>query len=379
MNSETPKLTITYFPYTFVYENELKSLILYFDTTRLLQVIPASDPGLPEMLRSSQLLQCFHPIADSTLLENVKKAYETYEQLKTVHQDGGLLQLLQTFALQEDFADSRPGLVAQIRQAHPRLAPEDVELINDAVFILLAHQFDHDNLELDQQLEQLSGLEARLHEEAGIGTDEERKAVAMSSAPVEESDHPRAQYPFQRLRAWTRLYCLQEETTPFPLLTTSAEVAGEIVERMPSGLTTVGETLPPIGVKQYSLAVLPDPQLLSLEQVQEFRQSLQEQSFLDTWRQSVLTAIYLLQETILEDQQWRELEKNLQVAAEGFQQRWPVRGKPSRYLQLKCFCHPEIKPEVALAKVTGLEAGCAKRHPPVNTNGIILLLSAQDV
>jgi hypothetical protein len=175
MNSKTTTLTVTYFPYTFVNENDLKSLLLYFDTIRLLQVIPDSDPGLPEIVRSSQLVQCFHPLSNSTLLEHVKKAHQTYLQLRSFHQNGGSLQLLQTLALQENFEDSRPGVVAQIRRAHPRLAPEDVELINDAVFILLAHQLDHDHLELDLQLEQIRGLEARFRQEAGIGTDEERE------------------------------------------------------------------------------------------------------------------------------------------------------------------------------------------------------------
>jgi hypothetical protein len=257
-------------------------------------------------------------------------------------------------------------VVAQIRRAHPRLAPEDVELINDAVFILLAHQLDHDHLELDLQLEQIRGLEARFRQEAGIGTDEEREAAAITPPPVEESDPARTQYAFQRLRAWTRLHCLQEETTPFFPLTTGREVVGEIAERLPSTAHAV---------KEYSVSVLPDPQTLSLEEVLEFKQALQEELFIDTWRGSVLTAINQLQETILEDHHWRELEKNLQEAAGGFQLHWPVTGKPSRYLRLKCFCYPNIKTEVAFSKVTGLKPEPAKKHSPTSANGIALLLS----
>jgi hypothetical protein len=131
-------------------------------------------------------------------------------------------------------------------------------------------------------------------------------------------------------------------------------------------------------VKQYSLSVLPDPQLLSLEQVLEFRQSLEEQSFLDTWRHAVLTAITQLQETVLQDDQVRELQKNLQEVAHGFQRHWPITGEPSRYLQLKCLCYPKIKSEVALSKAAGLKPGSGKKHSHVGYNGTTLLLSAQE-
>jgi hypothetical protein len=233
------------------------------------------------------------------------------------------------------------------------------------VFILLAHQLDHDHLELDRQLEQIRGLEARFRQEAGIGTDEEREAAAISPPPVEESDPPRTQYAFQRLRAWTRLHSLQKETSPFLPLTTSGEVAAEIAERLASTTHRV---------KEYNLSILPDPQLLSLEEVLQCRQILQEQSCIETWRGSVLNAIHQLQRTIVADDLWRELETRLEEAAGEFQLHWPVTGKPSRYLRLKCFCYRKIKTEVAFSQVSGLEYEAAKKHSPASANGITLLL-----
>ena len=152
MHTKNNKLTVTYFPYTFLHKNDLKRLIPYFDTIRLLQVFPDSDPGLPDLVQTSQLVQLYAPISNPALLETVSRARKTYEQLGRVHPDGGLAHLLQAFALQEDFEGSRTGLVASIRQAHPRLSEEELEFVNHAVFILLAHQFDQEHLELDLQL-----------------------------------------------------------------------------------------------------------------------------------------------------------------------------------------------------------------------------------
>lgn len=375
MNTNTTKLTVTYFPYTYLDDNDLKRLIFYFDIIRLLQIFPDSDPGLPDLLRRSQLVQLFYPISDPALLQTVRKAHQAYHQLGSVHQNSGLVELHRTFALQEDFDDSRPGLVAQIRKAHLRLSPEEIELINDAVFILLAAQLDRDHLELDRQLERIHGLETKFHKEVGIGTDEERDVMAMKSPLLQESDPPRTQYPLQRLRAWTRLYRLQQETTPFLPLTTSAEVLGEISERLPSQLAAFTESLPAMPLKLHSLAILPDPQLLPLEKILEFRRSLKDESVLDKWRRSIFAAVNQLQQEPLEEGRWQELEQNLQQTAAEFPKRWPTSEIPPRYLRLECLCYPKMYPEVAFSLAAGLEVSTNELHSPKGSNGIILLLS----
>lgn len=379
MSKKITKLKVTYFPYTFLDENNLKRLILYFDTIRLLQIFPDSDPGLPELLRGSHLVESFAPISDSTLLETVGRAQQTYDQLGRVHQNAGLAQLLRTFALQEDFEDSRTGLVAKIRQAHPRLSQEEIELVNDAVFILLAHQFDHEHLELDQQLERIRSLEAKFHEEVGIGTDEERETMATQSVLLEESDPPRTQYPFQRLRAWTRLYCLQEKMDPFLPITTSGEVLAEISERLPSQLAALAEELPVAEPEQRLLSVLPDPQPLSLEEVLEFRQLLSRESVSDNWRESVTAALEHMQQELLQEEKWQEIRQHLQEEADGFQRLWPASDKPSRYLRLECMCYPKVQPEVAFSLASGLKVPTGALYSPESTNTITLILSPSEL
>lgn len=379
METRTAHLSVTYFPYTFLEENDVKRLIFYFDTIHLLQIFPDFEPGLPALLRSSPMVQPFQPVTDPSLLETIGQAHQTYQQLGSVHQNVGLVQLLRTFALQEDFEASRTGLVARIRQAHPQLAPEVAELVNDGVFLLLAHQLDHDHLELDLDMERIRGLEAKLHEEAGIAADEESDGVAMRSPLLEESDPPRTQYIYERLRAWTRLYCSQEQAGPLLPLTTSAEVLAEISERLPSQLAAVAEGLPARGPEQQCLSVLPDPQQLSLEEIVEFRQSVSREPFMDTWRESVTVAVNRLQQETVQEEQWQELQQLVQKAADAFQQHWPVPEKPTRYLRLEWACYPKIQPERAFSLATGLKPAAREPYPSETVNGVSLLLSPADL
>ena len=379
MKTKSRELSATYFPYTFFEENDLKRLIFYFDTIHLLQVLPDFEPGLPDLLRSSHMVQPFQPITETSLLETIGQAHQTYQQFGNVHQNGGLLQLLRTFALQEDFEDSRTGLVARIRQAHPQLAPEVAELVNDGVFLLLAHQLDYDHLELDLHMERIRGLEAKLHEEAGIDTDEESDAVAMRSPLLEESDPPRTQYAYERLRAWTRLYCSQAQVGPFLPLTTSEEILAEILERLPSQSSAVAERMSVMALEQKRLAVLPDPQQLSLEKIVEFRQSVSRGSFVDTWRESVTVAVNHLQQETVQEEQWQELQHLVQKAADAFQEHWPVPEKPTHYLRLECACYPQVPPERAFSLATGLQHAEREPSPAETVNGVSLLLSPADL
>ena len=379
MNKNTSELTVTYFPYTFLEDNDLKRLILYFDKIRLLQVFPDSAPRLPDLLQTSQMVQPYSPISDPVLLETVSRARKTYDQMGRVHRDVGVLHLLQTFALQEDFEDSRTGLVASIRKAHPRLSEEELALVNDAVFILLADRLDQEHADLDLQLERIRGLEAKFHEEVGIGTDEETEISGAASVLLQESDPPRTQYIFQRLRAWTRLYCLQEKMVYSPGLTTSPEVLSEIAERLPPQFAALtGEPLTKEPEK-HLLSILPDPQSLSLAEVLEFRQLLSRESALDNWRQSLTSAFDQLKGEPLHGQISQEIRQSLQEQAHGFQQLWPTSGKPSHHLRLECLCYPNMEPEVAFSLASGLEMESGKIYAPRGTNGITLLLYPSDL
>ena len=373
------KLTVTYFPYTFLDENDLKRLIPYFDIIRVLQVLPDSDPGLPDLVRTSQQVQLYAPISDPALLETLDKARKTYSQLARVYRDGALVHLLQTFALQEDFEDSRTGLVARIRQAHPRLSEEELGLISHALFILFAHQFDHEHVELDLQLERIRGLEAKLQEEVGIITDEEGEITETTSVLLQESDPPRTQYPLQRLRAWTSLYCLQEEMTSFPALTTNPEVLLELAERLPSKYVAPPGELPARVPAPHLLSILPDTQSLSMEEVLEFRQLLSSESALANWRESLFTVFDRLERQPLGEKMWREINHQLQEQAHGFFQFWPAPEKPSRNLRLECLCYPRMRPEMAFAIASGLNLPAEKIYAPTDTNGITLLIYPSDL
>jgi len=374
MRTEKNKLTVTYFPYTFLDENDLKRLIPYFDTIRLLQVFPDSDPGLPDLLQTSPLVQPYAPVSNPTLLETLSRAQKTYNQMAKVHQDSGLAHLLQIFALQEDFENSRTGLVAKMRQPHPRLSEEEAELVNNALFILLAHQFDHDHFELDLQLERIRGLEEKLQEEAGIFTDEQSEITEATPLVLQESDPARTQYPFQRLRGWTHLHCLQEIMTSFPLLTTSREVVSELAERLFSQSAPLTGKMSAMKPAQHLLSILPDTQSLSLEEVLAFRELLSRESILDNWRESLTAVLDQLEREPLQEKMWQEIWHHLQAQADGFRQLWPAPVKPGGDLRLECLCYPKMLPEVAFALASGLKLPAAKMYTPAETNGITLLI-----
>jgi hypothetical protein len=375
MKPNTTELSITYFPHTFMEYNDIKRLALYFDSVHLLQVLPDFDLGLPALLRTSSLVQSFCPMSSSSLTETITRAQKIYHQLASVHPNGGLLQLLQTYALQEDIEHTRTGLVSHIRQGLTPLAPEEVELVNDAVFLLFAHELDREHLELDLKLDNIRDLETRLHQEVGIGTDEEREALAVKSPLLLESDHLRTRYPFQRLRAWTRLYSMQPEPGRLQPLTTSVEVLAEISERLPSLLTTATDGSAPTPLSQLLLSILPDPQPLSLEQILELRDSLNRDGTLDNWRQSATTAINRLQEEALAEEQWRDLQENLQKSADNFLQHWPALDKPAGYLRLESMLYPHLRPELVFSLTTGLLQPDPGLLFSKGNNGITLLLS----
>ncbi len=374
MKTKTTELSITYFPHTFMEYNDLKRLTLYFDSVHLLQVLPDFDLGLPAPLRTSSLVQSFCPMSSSSLTETIRRARQIYHQLASVHPNGGLVQLLQTYALQEDVEDTRTGLVSHIRKGLPRLAPEEVELVNDAVFLLFAHELDREHMELDLKLDHIRSLETRLHQEVGIGTDEEREALAAKSSLPLESDHPRTSYPFQRLRAWTRLYFMQPEPGGLQPLTTSVEVLGEISERLPSKLTAAIDGPASSPLSQHLLSILPDPQPLSLEQILELRDSLNRAGTLDNWRQSASAAINRLQQETLAEEQRRDLQENLQKSADQFQQHWPALAKPARYLRLESMLYLHLQPELVFSLTTGLQQPDPGLPFAKGRNGITLLL-----
>jgi hypothetical protein len=374
MGKQIADLTITYLPFTFLEEQDLKRLVLYFHNIRLLQVLPDFDPGLPHILRASSLVQLFCPISTS-LLETVKRAHQTYHQLGSVHQDGGLVELLQFYALQEDFEASRTGLVAHIRKGAPHLAQEEVELVNDAVFLLFAHELDREHSELDLQIDRIRGLETKLHEEVGIGSEEERKTLAMESPSLAESDHLRTRYPLQRLRAWTRLYCGQQEPGPFLPLTTSVEVLEEISERLPSQLADLTDRPQALPLDQRNLSILPDPHTFALEEILELRETLSHEGVLSSWWEAVAATIDRVVHETLSQEQWIDLHRDLQKIGDEFQHHWPPQKKPAHYLRLDVIRYPSVTPDLAFCLATGLQPPEPGPHIPEGVNGVTLLLS----
>ena len=134
-----------------------------------------------------------------------------------------------------------------------------------------------------------------------------------------------------------------------------------------------------MGPEQKRLAVLPDPQQLSLEKIVEFRQSVSRGSLVDTWRESVTVAVNRLQQETVPEEQWQELQHLVQKAADAFQEHWPAPEKPTHYLRLECACYPKVPPERVFSLATGLQHAAREPYPAETINGVSLLLSPADL
>ena len=375
MDIGNANLEVTYFPYTFLDQTDLKRLILYFESVRLLQVSPNIDPGLPAPLHSSPLVQSFCPITSPYLQETTERALYTHRQLGDVHRDGGLVQLFRSLALQEGLETSRTRLVAHLREAHPRLTSEQAELVNDAVFLLLAHDFDRKHLELDLQLDHIRGLETKLHREAGIGTDDNMDTLDVEPPLMTDSDRPRTQYPLQRLRAWTHLYSSQDSPGPFLPLTTCVEVLEEIAERLPPQQDKRSGGLEGLQPAHVTLAILPDPLPLSLEETLELRQMLSNEGLLKKWWEAVADAINRMQREGISREHDFNLQQLLQDTANPFQKNWPSAKTLGLFLRLEAVSYPALTPHLAFALASGLPSGIPARDSSEGTYGVTLLLS----
>jgi hypothetical protein len=374
METGIANLEVTYFPYTFLDPTDLKRLILYFESVRLLQVSPNIDPELPALLHSSPLVQSFCPITSSSFHETTERALLIHRQLGDVLRDGGLVQLLRSLALQEDLESSRTSLVAHLREAHPRLTQEQAEVVNNAVFLLLAHDFDREHLELDLKLDHIRGLETKLHREAGIGTDDGIDTLAMESPLLMETDRPRTQYPLQRLRAWTHLYSSQDSPGPFLPVTTCVEVLEEIAERVPLQQAERSGGWEGLRPEHLTLAILPDPRLLSLEETLELRRMLSNEVLLEKWWEAVADAIIRVQRRESSRELDRDLQQHLKDGASAFQQNWPSADTSGQFLRLEAVSYPGLMPPLAFAQASGLASAVPTPDSSEATNGVALLL-----
>lgn len=285
------------------------------------------------------------------------------------------MQLLQALARQEDPEKSHTSIVSHLRKSYPRYTRAEVDFVNDALLLLLAHNLDCEHLELDRQMERIRGLENELHEAVGIGGNEEVVPLAAQSPFIAESDRPRTQYSLQRLRAWTRLYCAQDHNDFLLPLTTSLEVLEEIAERLPGQLAALTGGTGAAAPAQSLLSILPDPQPLALETILELRQSLSAVGAFRNWSGSVATAVDRLTSETLTEKQRRDLNKEVQEAARMFDQYWPYPEGPAHFLRLEAICYSGVDPELAFILTTGLRPPPNGPYSTEGAHGITLLLA----
>jgi hypothetical protein len=374
MENESAQLPVAYFPYTFLEETDLKRLVLYCSSIQLLQVSPGQDPGLPAVVRTVPVVEPYCPLADSPLVETVDRAYAAYRQLGSAHKEGGMLQSLRAQIIQENVEKSRTALVSYLRKGDSLLPREDIDLVDDAVFLMLAHEFDQDHLALDLRLHHILGLESKFREAVGIEADDEAGSLPFEPSFPAEPDHPRSQYALQRLRAWTRLHRSQNHSWSSVLICTSSEVLEVICDRLPSQLERFSPDTRTLWPTRHFLCLLPDPGSLPLAAVLSLRDSLARQGLLHSWWGCLAGVIEQVKEELPTEDRLRELQAKLAEAAGVFGQYWPAPEGPSGSVRLEMLCYPHLASRDAITVAVGLQTPGSRLPHTERTHGVSLHL-----
>ena len=125
----------------------------------------------------------------------------------------------------------------------------------------------------------------------------------------------------------------------------------------------------------YLKSSLPDPQVFSLEEILELRQTLSRAGVLEQWWETLAAAINRLHAETLTEEQASELRQQLQKAANVMRQFWPTPERLAHFLQLEGWSYLAMQPHRAFALATGLQAPNAGLHSLEGKNGLTLLLS----
>jgi hypothetical protein len=357
------ELVVTYFPYTLLGESDLKRLCLYLSRLRLLQIDPRVGVDLPAELRATDFIQPVSPVRESSTLERIRLALESYRQLGAVRPEGGLLRSFSAFALQDDDPEgSTSRLRGHLRGSRPKPTPEDRTLVDAAVSLLLAHEVDREHLELGRQLSGIRVLETEFAQAVGLADEDEEEPEVVGGLHGDDLEQSRSGQVVQRLRAWTRLYLAGESEAATPL-TTSVAVMEEIRERLPSRLAAMSAA----ALEERPLCRLPDPGALPAAEVLALREELERVGILQHWRQAVTAALEALQ--ISEPAGMEKVE----AAAAAFAEHWPTR--PSADLEVRATSYPRLPAITAFALASGLQSPTADFLDPEGRNGVSLLLT----
>jgi hypothetical protein len=370
------EFTVTYFPYTLLDEGDLKRLCLYVARLRLVQVDPDTDPGLPPKLRAGAIIQPASPVADAPTLERIRLALRAYRQIGALRPEGGLLDCFGAFACHEDPEGSANRLRARLKGV-PNSTPHDMELVNSAVFLLLAHEVDREHLELESRLGRVRVLETEVAGALGLPEDEEGR-LTVAAAPVgDDLERSRSGQAAERLRAWTRLNLdLIGEDAVRPL-TTSVAVMDEIWERLPPHLAAMSLVPSRTGIETHILCRLPDPLGLPLAEVLALRERLASTEVLFQWWQALAAALQTLETAGPTGREWPARRRAIEGAAGAFSAHWPKGHPACRALELSVIWYRRLPATTALALVAGMCAPAPDLLNREGKNGASLLLSPE--
>ncbi len=195
----------TLFPHTYIRAADLEKLHLLFNSVVVLQPAPAELSEAMRKWTDEQFLQTRIPIdKDNQRLEQVLAGYRSW----AAEQHLGDLAFLKSHSPAPPFRDAslpsqiRSQIARNLKNSEDSFKPD--RLLNDRVFLSMAHSFDQQNDDLSQDLGKFSVWQQELLSDL-CSTD----AVALHNlTDAKETSHDNREHYMieQRLKAWAHLW-----------------------------------------------------------------------------------------------------------------------------------------------------------------------------
>ena len=227
---------ISYMPFTYVPEPLVDALSELFGTVSVYQPLDTLVPAHMRTAAEKGLLRLYSPDAvDPTLLARTLKSFTAWADL---HKDraGDLAA----------FFSSEPGQAAggvetarhirsQIREMDRNAPAHPSALLQDALFLCLAHSFDQQQDALNRELHAVASLEHRFGQILGEPEAESGPIGPALSHRHAVSVDPGHYMTDRRIVAWARLACSHPMSAPV-FITTSKTVWESLCDRLPAAI-----------------------------------------------------------------------------------------------------------------------------------------------
>ncbi len=283
-----PSIRFLLFPYTVLSEKQFRHASLLLPRLNLLHILRPSS--VPEW--GAAQFKNEPAISDGELLGKIDAYLKGFREMAAIQGAGGVLAAMAAEWKRPEVHESRFRIQSHLRGSAPQLPdPEELLLLEAAVFLELAADLDVREMDLEADLSGIGKLEDSFREILGYVDEEELKEFHELAAPPLPVDQGYLSYMLaRRMGAWYRLYTAGTASSePSAPVTMNAEVVEELADSIRSDWAHEGQD---IRISRRTLASIPALSDLSAEAFLELRRELFEPgSPLDSFHREVERAV----------------------------------------------------------------------------------------